>query len=73
MTYPSSTQICRANDWTVGDILEGQDEIGLDRIRITAIGEQHALVRWQYADWPESSERIISLDFRDWRKAEVVK
>lgn len=73
MTHPTSAQICRANGWTVGDVLEGTDEVSTDRIRITAIGEAHVLARWQYADNPESSERLISLDFRDWRKVEVVE
>ena len=65
---PTSADICRANGWTVGDILEGEDEVSTDRIRITAIGEAHVLARWQYADLPESAERLISLDFRDWHK-----
>lgn len=68
MTHPTSTEICRANGWAVGDILEGQDEVSTDRIRITAIGEAHVLARWQYADMTESAERLICLDFRDWRK-----
>ena len=65
---PTSADICRANGWNVGDILEGENEVSRDRIRITAIGEAHVLARWLYADWPESSERLISLDFREWRK-----
>ena len=68
MTHPTSADICRANGWTVGDILEGEDKVCRDRIRLTAIGEQNVLARWLYANWPESSERIISLDFREWRK-----
>ena len=70
MRHPTSAQICRANGWTVGDVLEGEDEVSRDRIRITAIGEQNVLARWQYADNPESSERLIALDFREWRKVE---
>ena len=68
MTHLTSTDICRAQGWTVGDILEREDEFGREWIRITAIGEQNVLVRWQYADMPESSERLMSLDFREWRK-----
>ena len=68
MTYPTSAAICRAQGWTVGDVLEGEDEVSRDRIRITAIGEAHVLARWQYADMPESAERLICLDFREWRK-----
>ena len=73
MRHPTSAQICRANGWTVGDVLEGEDEVSRDRIRITAIGEEHVLARWLYADLPKSSERLISLDFREWRKVEVVE
>ena len=70
MRHPTSADICRANGWTVGDILEGTDDVSTDRIRITAIGEVLVLARWQYADLPESADRLISLDFRDWRKVE---
>ena len=66
----TAADICRANGWTVGDVLEGTDEVSTDRIRITAIGEQNVLARWQYADNPESSEWLICIDFRDWRKVE---
>ena len=68
MTHPTSTDICRAQGWTVGDILEGQDKVSTDRIRITAIGEAHILARWQSADLSESAERLIGLDFREWHK-----
>ena len=68
MRLQTSADICRAQGWTVGDVLEGTDEVSTDRIRITAIGEAHVLARWQYADMPESTERLISLDFREWRK-----
>ena len=70
MTRPTSAAICRANGWKVGDILEGEDEVSTGRIRITAIGEQNVLARWQYADNPESSEWLICIDFRDLRKVE---
>ena len=65
---PTSADICRAQGWTVGDVLEGEDDVSRDRIRITAIGEAHILARWQYAGMPESAERIVCLDFREWRK-----
>ena len=70
---PTSADICRVQGWTVGDVLEGEDDVSRDRIRITAIGDEHVPARWLYADLPESSERLISLDFREWRKVEVVK
>lgn len=65
---PTSADICHANGWNVGDILEGENEVSRDRIRITAIGEAHVLARWQYTGMPESAERIVCLDFREWRK-----
>lgn len=68
MRCPTSADMCRANGWKVGDVLEGTDDISTDRIRITAIGEVYVFVCWQYADMPESADRPISLDFRDWHK-----
>ena len=68
MRLQTSADICRANGWTVGDVLEGYDALRLDRIRITAIGEDSVLARWLYVDMPESEERLSFLDFREWRK-----
>ena len=68
MTHHASAQICRANGWKVGDILEGWDLNNLDVLRITAIGEELVLGKWQYTDVSESTERLISLNFRDWHK-----
>ena len=73
MTYPTSADMCRAAGWTAGDILEREDEFGREWIRITAIGEQNVLVRWQYEDRPESAERLVHIDFCKWRKVEVVE
>lgn len=36
------------NGWGIGDILEGDEGYGSDRIKITAIGEQRFLCRWDY-------------------------
>ena len=68
MTYPTSADICRANGWTVGDLLEGEDKVCRDRIRLTAIGEEIVIACWQFEDLPESPERITRLDFHEWRK-----
>ena len=68
MTDLTSAQICRANGWTVGDVLGRENEMGRSRIRIAAIGEAHILARWQYSNNAESEEQIINLYSRDWRK-----
>ena len=68
MTYLASAAICRAQGWTAGDILEGWDLNNLDVLRITAIGEELVLGKWLYTDVSESTERLISLNFRDWHK-----
>ena len=68
MTYLASAEICRAQGWTVGTILEGWDLNNLDVLRITAIGEELVLGKWLYTDVSESTERLISLNFRDWHK-----
>ena len=65
---PTSADMCRANGWSVGDILVSDDDFGSDRVRITAIGEDHTLARWL----PSGAEVIIFLDFREWRKVESV-
>ena len=68
MTHPTSADICRANGWTVGDVLERASEIGRSRIRITAVGENSILARWQYSNNAESEEQLINLDSREWHK-----
>ena len=67
----NSVEICRANGWQVGDVLVGDDECSRGWIRITGMGETRVLARWLYADQPDSDERLVSLDFRDWRKVET--
>lgn len=58
------------NGWGVGDILEGDEGFGPDRIKITAIGEQRFLCRWDYKcndDFKEESG-ITTLAMREWKK-----
>ena len=60
------------NGWTVGDILEGDERAGPERIKITAVGEERFLCRWDYLQgngWePESG--ATTLRFRKWRKVD---
>ncbi len=57
------------NGWKVGDVLEGDDGYGLQRIKITAIGHDAILCRWDYdcdGDW--SGDKLTTLNLREWRK-----
>jgi hypothetical protein len=43
--------VCRANGWDVGDILEYEDHGGTSHcLCITAVGEEKVLARWLHAD-----------------------
>jgi hypothetical protein len=62
-------ETCDLNGWQVGDVLEGSDRKGTDRIRITAIGESKLLCCWDYSvNGQYSDEHLTSLSERDWRK-----
>ena len=58
------------NGWTIGDILEGDEGYGPSLIKITAIGEELFLCRWDYrkgGGWqPESGQTTLSC--REWKK-----
>ena len=54
--------IRRSVDW-----VNNSQKVGRFR-KFKKVVEQNVLARWQYADNPESSERLMSLDFREWRK-----
>ena len=44
--YPTSdAEMCRRRGWKVGDIIEGDEGYGPERILITAIGERRLLAR----------------------------
>lgn len=62
----SSADKCRRNGWQVGDILEGDEGYGPDRIRITAIGERCVIARKVFPH--EGYETLWNLDWRDWEK-----
>lgn len=69
-TTGTSAGLCRANGWTVGDVLEGDEGYGPTRIVITAIGEAGVLARAiSHAGKPRNdSEGIWTLLVRDWKK-----
>jgi len=56
------------NGWGVGDILEGDEGYGPDRIKITAVGQERFLCRWKHRDregWePESGNTTLTC--REW-------
>lgn len=58
------------NGWGVGDILEGDEGYGPQRILITAIGEERFLCKWDRRANGEYDEESGSttLRFREWRK-----
>lgn len=58
------------NGWKVGDILEGDEGNGPDRIIITAIGEDRFTCRWDYKCTGEYQRESgnTTLSCREWRK-----
>ena len=62
------------NGWTIGDILEGDEGYGPDLIKITAVGEERFLCRWNYQKgngWERESGQT-TLSCRKWRKVSSV-
>ncbi len=66
----SDAHICRANCWSVGTILEGDEGYGPTRIIITAIGERHILARKLSHNGVEtaSSESLWTVQAREWHR-----
>jgi hypothetical protein len=60
-----SADLCRANGWGPGTILEGDEGRGPERIRITAVGEQVILATGL---GKHDREGHWTLKMRDWRK-----
>ncbi len=60
------------NGWGVGDILEGDEGYGADRILITAVGEESFLCKWDYKATGEYAEESGSttLSCREWKKVD---
>lgn len=71
----SNVELCRQNGWKVGDVLEGDEGYGngLERIRITAIGEDNILARLILRNGKEIRHReaVWVLDCRVWEKVNV--
>ena len=61
--------LCRKNEWIVGDILEGDEGFGPERMLITAIGES-ALLGISLKS-KRSHEGSWALAFRNWKKVAV--
>jgi hypothetical protein len=61
----NSVEICKKNGWKVGDVITGKDAWDTLTIRITAIGISNVLA----AD-EDGYERLMSLQYRDWKKIE---
>jgi hypothetical protein len=59
------------NGWSVGDILEGDEGRGPDRIIITAIGEEIFLCKWDFGckgKYPRGESGATTLKCREWKK-----
>jgi hypothetical protein len=72
----SSAEICRTNGWVVGDVLEGNEGYGADRIVITAIGEDGVLARKisvKNGEAVNARESAWSLDARPWVKVDHIE
>ena len=58
------------NGWKVGDILEGGEGYGTDRILITAIGDEEFLCKWDEGCSGSFGKETCctTLNCREWRK-----
>ena len=56
--------LCRQNGWEVGDILQGDEGNGPERILLTAIGESAILA----ISFKVKYEGSWTLEYRDWKK-----
>lgn len=59
----TSAELCRANGWKVGDVLER----GVIKIKLTAIGEQHVLATRA----SDGERQWILRDFHNWHKVDT--
>lgn len=60
----TNAETCFLNKWDVGDILEGDEGGGPERIIITAIGFEHVLAFWERT----GREASTVLSVREWKK-----
>lgn len=66
----NEAETLRLNNWGVGDILEGDEGFGPDRILITAIGYEHFLCKWDYkcSNVYAQEDGSTTLTCRNWKK-----
>jgi hypothetical protein len=67
----SERETLELNGWCVGDILEGDEGHGPQRILITAIGETEFLCKWDYkcnGNYERDETGSTTLSIRDWKK-----
>ena len=68
----TESETLKLNGWGVGDVLEGDEGYGPDRIKITAIGEELFLCKWDYkctGNYGKESGNT-RLSFRNWKKVD---
>lgn len=64
-------QTLELNGWGVGDILEGDEGHGPDRILITAVGTEQFLCKWDYkctGHYRDRESGNTTLSCREWIK-----
>lgn len=66
----TEVETLRLNNWGLGDILEGDEGYGPDRILITAIGQEKFMSRWDYKCKGKYSSEAgnTTLTCRNWKK-----
>jgi hypothetical protein len=66
----TDAEMCRANGWEPGVILEGSEGYGRTRIMITAVGEDAILAKAisHDGDPVDRHEGVWTLRHREWRK-----
>lgn len=66
----SEAETLRLNGWGVGDVLEGDEGRGPDRIKIVAMGEESMIVKWDYKATGEYDKESgnTTLTCREWKK-----
>lgn len=66
----TEAETLKLNGWGVGDVLEGDEGRGPDRIIITAIGETRFLCKWDYGATGtyDRESGNTTLRCRDWRR-----
>ena len=70
ITGKTEKETLELNGWGIGDILQGDEGYGPDRILITAIGEERFLCKWDYKckGIYAKESGITTLSYRTWEK-----